>query len=142
MVGWTFENALVAIQSPPSIPFTILLSKDDLRLGDIHFAKIQMTLGMWTVMVSVLERWVESGHFNPERMSPDDCSRSTAILIVLTPNQQGTVLTYVSVGLIVRWRKGPVGRIEDIPKLIAYVRSQLGEDRPSSPNACKTMALS
>ena len=49
MVGWTFENALAAIQSPPSIPFTILLSMDGLRLGDIHFAKIQMTLGMQTV---------------------------------------------------------------------------------------------
>ena len=141
MAGWTFKNALAAIQSPPSIPFTILLSKDGLRLGDIHFAKIQTTLGMWTVMVSVLERWVESRHFNPEHMSPDDCSRSPAILIVLTPNQQGTALTYASVGLIVRWHKGPVGQIEDIPKLIAYVCSQLGEDRPSSPNACKTYCI-
>ena len=102
MAGWTFKNALVAIQSPSSIPFTILLSRDGLRLGDIHFAKIQTTLGMRTVMVSVLERWVESGRFNPEHKSPEDFSRSTTILIVLTPNQQGTALTYASVGLIVR----------------------------------------
>ena len=88
-----------------------------------------------------LERWVESGHFNLECMSPDDCSCSTAILIVLTHNKQGTVLTYVSVGLIVQWRKGPVGQIEDIPKLIVYACSQLGEDRPSSPNACKTYCI-
>ena len=54
MVGWTFENALEPIQSPPSMPFTILLSTDGLRLGDIHFAKIQMTLGMWTVTIMVL----------------------------------------------------------------------------------------
>ena len=101
MAGWTFENALVAIQSPPSIPFTILLSRDGLRLGYIHFAKIQMTLGMRTVMVSVLERWVESRHFNPECRSPEDFSHCTAILIVLTPNEHGTALTYVSVGLIV-----------------------------------------
>ena len=141
MAGWTFENALAAIQSPPSIPFTILLSTDSLRLGDICFAKIQMTLGMWTVSVTVLEKWVESGCFNPEHKSADDCSRSTAILIILTPNQQGKSLTYASVGLIVRWRKGPVGQIEDIPKLIAYACSQLGEDRPSSPNACKTYCI-
>ena len=64
MAGWTFENALAAIQSPPSIPYTILLSTDGLHLGDIHFAKIQMTLGMQTVTVTVLERWVESGRFN------------------------------------------------------------------------------
>ena len=141
MVGWTFENALVPIQSPPSIPFTILLSRDGLRLGDICFAKIQMTLGMWTVSIMVLERWVESRCFNLEHMSADDCSHSTAILIVLTPNKQGTVLMYASIGLIVWQRKGPVGQIEDIPKPITYARSQLGEDRPSSPNACKTYCI-
>ena len=36
---------------------------------------------------------------------------------------------------------GPVGQIEDIPKLIAYARSQLRGDRPSSPNACKTYCI-
>ena len=96
------KNALAAIQSPPSIPFTILLSTDGLHLGDIHFAKIQMTLGMWTVSVTVLERWVESGHFNPEHKSAYDCSCSTAILIILTPNKQGTLLMYASIGLIVQ----------------------------------------
>ena len=94
---------------------------------------------MRTVVVSVLERWVESGCFNPERMSLDDCSRNTAIFIVLTPNQQGTGLSQASVGLIVQWCKGPVGQIEDMPKLIACVRSQLG--RPSSSNICKTYCI-
>ena len=141
MADWTFKNALAAIQSPSSIPFTILLSRDGLHLGDIHFAKIQTTLGMWTVMVSVLERQVESRHFNPEHRSLEDFSHSTAILIVLTPNQHGTALDYASVGLIIQRRKSPVGQIKDIPKLITYVRSQLGEDRPSSPNACKTYCI-
>ena len=108
-------------------------------LGDIRFAKIQTTLHMRTVSIAVLERWVASGCFNPEHMTADDCSHSTAILIVLTPNKQGTVLTYASIGLIVR--RGPVGQIEDIPKLIAYARSQLRGDRPSSPNACKTYCI-
>ena len=96
---------------------------------------------MWTVFIMVLERWVVSGHFNLECMSADDCSRSTAILIVLTPNMQGTALTYASIGLIVRRCKGLVGQIEDIPKLIVYTRSQLRGDRPSSPNACKTYCI-
>ena len=64
-----------------------------------------------------------------------------AILIVLTPNKQGTALTYVSIGLIIRWRMGPVGWIEDIPKLIAYAHSQLKGDRPSSSNACKMYCI-
>ena len=96
-----FENALVAIQSPPSIPFTTVMSTDGLRLGNICFAKIQTNLRMRTVSIVVLEGWVVSGHFNPEHMPEDDCSHSTAILIILTPNKQGTALTYVSIGLIV-----------------------------------------
>ena len=141
MAGWTFENALAAIQSPPSIPFTTLISMDGLHLGDIRFAKIQTNLRMWTVSIAVLERWVASRHFNPEHMTADDHSHSTAILIILTPNKQGTALTYASVGLIVRWRMGPVGQIEDIPKLIAYARSQLRGDQPSSLNTCKMYCI-
>ena len=132
----------MAIQSPPSIPFNILLSTDGLHLGDIHFAKIQMTLGMRTVAIMVLERWIESGRFNPEGRSPDDYSHSTAILIVLTPNDKGTALTYASVGLIIRWHKGPVGRTEDIPKLIAYVRSQWGKIDPLHQMLVRHIALS
>ena len=89
MSGWTFENALVAIQCPVSIPFSVLLSTDGLRLGDTHFAKIQTTLCMWTVSITVLERWIANGNFNPEHKAEGDYSRSTAILVVLNPNNQG-----------------------------------------------------
>ena len=34
-----------------------------------------------------------------------------------------------------------MGWIEDITKLITYARSQLAEDRPSSPNACKRYCI-
>ena len=141
MAGWTFENALAAIQSPPSIPFTTLVSTDGLRLGDIHFAKIQTNLRMRTIAIAVLEEWVSSRCFNPDHMPEEDRSHTTAILIVLTPNKQGTALTYASVGLIVRWRMGPVGWIEDIPRLITFIRSQLRGDWLTSPNACKTYCL-
>ena len=101
MADWTFEKALAAIQSPPSIPFTILVSPDGLRLGDICFAKIQTNLHMRTVAIAVLEEWISNGSFNLDQKPDEDCSRTTAILIVLTPNTQGTALTYASVGLIV-----------------------------------------
>ena len=121
MADWMYEKALAAIQSPPSIPFTTLLSPDVLCLGDIHFAKIQMNLHMCTVTISVLEEWILNGSFNPDYKPEEDCSRTTAILIILTPNAQGTALMYASVGLIVQWRKGPVGWIEDIPRLITFI---------------------
>ena len=36
---------------------------------------------------------------------------------------------------------GPVGQIEDIPKLITYARSQLRGDQLTSPNACKMYCI-
>ena len=96
-----FEDALAAIQSPSSIPFSVLLSRDGLRLGDIHFAKIQMTLHMRTVSIMVLEKWIANGSFNPDRMAEGEYSHSTAILIIYNPNKQGTGLKCTSVRLIV-----------------------------------------
>ena len=125
MADWTFKKALAAIKSPPSIPFDTLLSPVGLRLGDICFAKIQTNLHMRTIAIAVLEEWISNGSFNLHHKPDEDCSRTTAILIILTPNMQGTGLTYVSVGLIIRWRKGPVGQIEDIPRLITFIRSAI-----------------
>ena len=133
--------ALAAIKTPPSIPFDTLLSPVGLRLGDIRFAKIQTNLRMRTVTIAVLEEWISNGSFNPHHKPDDDCSRTNAILIILTPNSQGTGLTYASIGLIIRQCKGPVGRIEDIPRLITFIRSQLKGDRPTSPNNCKKYCM-
>ena len=43
-------------------------------------------------------------------------------------------------GLIIRQRKGPVGRIEDIPRFIANIRSQL-KDQPATTNDPKTYCM-
>ena len=141
MAGWTFEKALAAIQSPPSIPFSVLLSMDGLCLGDIRCAKIQTTLHMWTVSILVLETWIVNGSFNPDRMAEGKYSHSTTILIILNSNNQGTGLKCVSVGLIVQWHNGPVGQIDDIPKLITYAHSQLKGDRHSSENTLQTFCV-
>ena len=141
MADWTFEKALAAIKSPPSISLDTLLSPVGLHLGDIRFAKIQTNLHMRTVAMAVLEEWISNGSFNPHHKPDEDCSRTTAILIILTPNSEGTKLTYASVGLIIRWRKGPVGWIEDIPRFITFIRSQLKGDRPASSNDRKTYCM-
>ena len=83
-----------------STPY-LSLSMDGIRLGDIRFAKIQITLRMRTVSITVLERWIENGKCNPDRKAEGKYSRSTAILVILNPNNQGTGLKCVSVGLIV-----------------------------------------
>ena len=56
---------------------------------------------MCVVPLAILEKWVENGTFNPECMAEGDYSHSTAILIALNANAQGTDLESVGVGLIV-----------------------------------------
>ena len=82
MADWTFKDALVAIQSPPSIPISVLQSTGGLRLEDICFTKIQTTLQMRTIPIAVLEKWAEDGSFNPEHMAEGDYSHTTTILIL------------------------------------------------------------
>ena len=96
---------------------------------------------MRTVTIAVLEEWISNGSFNLHHKPDEDCNRTTAILIILTPNSQGTGLTYASIGLIIRRHKGPVGQIEDIPRLITFIRSQLKGDWPTSPNDRKTYCM-
>ena len=101
MADWTFEDVLAAIQSPHSIPISVLQSMGGLHLGDICFAKIQTTLCMWTVPIVDLEKWAAGGSFNPEHMAEGDYSCTTAILILLNPNTEGTALESARVGLII-----------------------------------------
>ena len=109
MADWTFEKALAAIKSPSSISLDTLVSPAGLHLGDICFARIQMNLRMRTVTMAVIEERISDGSFNPQHKHNEDCNRTTAILIILTPNSECTKLTHVSMGLIIQRHKGPVG---------------------------------
>ena len=46
---------------------------------------------------AILEKWVEDGKFNPEQMAESDYSHSMAILVILSPNAQGTALESVGI---------------------------------------------
>ena len=140
MADWTFEDALVAIQSQPSILALILQSADGLHLGDICFAKIQTTLQMCAVPIEVLEKWIEGGSFNPEYMAEGDYSHSTAILIVLNPNVAGTALESECIRLIVHQRKAPVGKIAKVFNLIKYAHSLMEVEGQSSEPVCRTIS--
>ena len=117
------------------------LSADGLHLGDIHFTKIQTILHMRSVSISVLERWIADGSFNPERMAEGDYSQPTGILIILNPNKEGTALRSASIGLIVRQHMVPVGQIDDITKLIKYAYSKMRTERLASDNACRIFCI-
>ena len=93
MVDWTFEDALTAIQSPPSIPTSVLQSADGIHLGDVclhedpHYPADACTL----TLAGSSEKWVENGSFNPEHMAEADYSRSMAILLTLYPDAFGAM---------------------------------------------------
>ena len=89
--------------------------------------------------VTVLQKWAEGGSFNPECMVEGDYSYSTAILILLNPNVEGTALESASVGLIVHQCKGPVGQISTILKLIKYAHSLMEAEGQSSEPMCRTI---
>ena len=92
---------------------------------------------MQTVSITVLEKWVADGSFNLEHMAEGDYSCSTAILILLNPNKEGTALKSANVGLIVRRCMGPVGQIDNITKLIRHARSLMKIEWQSSDTACR-----
>ena len=131
MADWTFKDVLTVIQSPPSIPTSVLQSADGICLGDIHFAKIHTTLQMHAVPLVVLEKWVDNGGFNPECMLDADYSHSTAILLTLTPDSQLNDIESVGIGLIFCRCGAPLGQISSMPKLIKYIHSLLEFERAS-----------
>ena len=53
MADWMFNDAFAAIQSPPSIPTSVLQSIGGFCLGDICFTKIQTTLRMQTMSMQL-----------------------------------------------------------------------------------------
>ena len=132
MADWTLEDALTAIQSPPSVPASALQSVDGLCLGYIHFAKIHTTLQMHAMLLAILEKWVENRSFNPEYMVEGDCSLSMTILITLNPDTQGTEIESMGIGLIVHQCKAPIGQICTIPYLIKYAHSLIEAEGQSA----------
>ena len=65
-------------------------------------------------------------------MAEGDYSHSTAILIVLNPNVQGTALENTNIGLVVCQHKAPVGQIGTILNLIKYTCSLMEAEQQSS----------
>ena len=87
-------------------------------LGDICFAKIHTTLWMHANSLTLLEKWIDNGGFNPEHMVDGDYSCSTAILLVFTPDAQLKDIESVGIRLVVHWLRGPLGQISSMFNLI------------------------
>ena len=97
---------------------------------------------MQTVSITVLERWIANGSFNPERMAEGDYSGSTAILILLNPNREGTELKSASIGLIVRrqWDQWGTSMTSQSSSSTLVLKDE-GTERLASDNACRTFCI-
>ena len=133
MADWTLEDAL-------AWPYKVSL----LYQHQSCKARMVSTWGIYTLLrsrllcrcmpvsIEVLEKWVEGGSFNPECMAEGDYSCSTAILIVLNPNVQGTALESTCIRLVVCQHKAPVGKIAKVLNLIKYAHSLMEVEGQSS----------
>ena len=74
-------------------------------------------------------------------MAEGDYSHSTAILVVMSPNAQGTALESMSIGLIVHQCKAPIGQIGTIPFLIKYTHSMMEVEGQSSEPEHRTFCM-
>ena len=133
-----FKDALMAIQSQPSIQHQSCKVWMVSIWGMYALLKSNL-LCRCAVPIEVLEKWIEGGSFNPERMAEGDYSHSTAILIVLNPNAQGTALESACIGLIVCWCKAPVGKIAKVLNLIKYAHSLMEAEGQSSEPVHRTI---
>ena len=70
-------------------------------------------------------------------MAEGDYSRSMAILVVLSPNAQGTALDSTSIELIVHWHRTPIGQIGNIPHLIKSAHSFMEVEGQFSEPECR-----
>ena len=70
------------LQSPHSLLSDLLMGQESLHYGDIHYLLLQHTFKMQHVPFTYFTSLVRENHFQPEGMTMDVASHTTAILLV------------------------------------------------------------
>ena len=122
---WRWQTGHLKMHSLPyrvRLPYQLQSCKVRMAFAWGTYALERSTLpcGCDTLLLTILERWVENGSFNPECMAEGDYSHSTAILLTLNPDTQGKDIESMGIGLIVHQCKALLGQISSIPHLIKY----------------------
>ena len=97
-----FSTLREHLQSPHSLPSDLLMGQEGLHFGGICFVPLQCTLNMQHIPLTYLKSLVNKGSFQPEGMTMDMASNSTAILIVFLSDDQCEAIQHVHIGLVVR----------------------------------------
>ena len=102
MVLIDFNTLLDHLQSTHSLPNEMLTSQEGLHFRDICFAPPQCILNKQCISLTYLKSLISDNCFQPEGMSSDAGSGSTAILIVFLSDEQHTAIQHVHISLVVR----------------------------------------
>ena len=102
MAVLNFNQILLMLKDPGSIPWETLHSQDGLNLGDIHFCPLRQTLCMQCISLNCLWKLITEGTFMPPQLEgPPELSGTTAILLAFQADSQHEEITDVYMGLIV-----------------------------------------
>ena len=103
MTVLNFDQILLMLKDPGSIPWETLHSQDRLNLGDVCFCPLRQTLRMQCLSLNRLQKLIAEGVFMPPRLEgPPELSGTTAILLVFQADSQHEEITDVYVGLVCR----------------------------------------
>ena len=89
------------LQSLHSLPRDLLTGQEGLHFGDVCFVLLQHTLHMQHIPLTYLKILISEDSFQPEGMTMDVASNSTAILIVFLSDDQHEAIEHIHIGLVV-----------------------------------------
>ena len=102
MAALNFDQILLMLKDPSSIPWETLPSQDGLNFGDVCFCPLRQILCMQCLSLNPLQKLIAEGAFMPPQMEgPPELSGTTAILLVFQADSQHEEITDVYMGLIV-----------------------------------------
>ena len=97
----SFSTLHEHLQSPHSLPNDLLTGQEGLCFRDVHFALLQCTLHMQCIPLTYLKSLVSEDSFQPEGMTIDVASNSTAILMVFLSDDQHDAIEHIHIRLVV-----------------------------------------
>ena len=97
----SFSTMLDHLQSPHSLLSDLLMGQEDLHYRDICYLLLQCTFKMQCVPFTYFTSLVCENHFQPEGMTIDAASHTTAILLVFLSDYQHKTIKYIYIGLVV-----------------------------------------
>ena len=96
----SFSALCEHLQSPHSLSSELLMGQEGLHFRDVHFTLLQCTLNMQCIPLTYLKSLVSEDSFQPDGMTMDAASNSTAILIVFLLDDQHEAIQYIHIGLV------------------------------------------